>query len=48
MPSGSISGFDPFAFALVLVLLVAATAVAAIAPAWRAMRVEPSIALRYE
>lgn len=48
MPSGTVAAFDPFAFIVVVVLLVAATLVAAWIPAWRAMRVQPSVALRYE
>lgn len=48
MPSGSIAPFDPLALILVLVILVVSTLVAALVPAWRAMRVHPSVALRYE
>ena len=39
---------DPLTFASVVLLLVAVSAGACFIPAWRAMRVDPMVALRYE
>jgi putative ABC transport system permease protein len=39
---------DPLTFASVVLLLVAVSACACFIPAWRAMRVDPMVALRYE
>jgi putative ABC transport system permease protein len=43
-----ISPLDPITFAVVIALLVTVTAVASWIPAWRAVRVDPSITLRAE
>ena len=43
-----ISGSDPLAFAVVSVVLLGTAAVAVLVPAYRAARVQPTIALRYE
>ena len=43
-----ISGSDPVAFAVVSVVLLGTAAVAVLVPAFRAARVQPTIALRYE
>lgn len=48
MPSQTVGAFDPLAFIAVVLLLVAATLIAAWIPARRAMRVQPNVALRYE
>jgi ABC-type antimicrobial peptide transport system permease subunit len=43
-----ISGSDPVAFAVVSVVLLGTAAVAVLVPAFRAARVQPTTALRYE
>jgi putative ABC transport system permease protein len=43
-----ISPLDPITFAVVLALLVTVSAIASWIPAWRAVRVDPSITLRAE
>lgn len=44
----AVSPFDPLTFAAVIVLIAVCSLLAALQPAWRAMRVEPAEALRYE
>jgi hypothetical protein len=44
----NISGFDPIAFALVTLIVLAAGVQACLWPAWRASRIDPLIALREE
>ncbi|HLI95139.1 MAG TPA: ABC transporter permease [Candidatus Baltobacteraceae bacterium] len=39
---------DPLALGVVIVLMIVCAAAAALVPAWRAMRVQPASALRYE
>ncbi len=43
-----ISASDPLTFVLVASLLIGVVLLACFAPAWRAMRVDPMVALRYE
>jgi putative ABC transport system permease protein len=43
-----VSTRDPLSFAAVTALLLAVTLAAALAPVWRALRIDPLIALRYE
>jgi ABC-type lipoprotein release transport system permease subunit len=43
-----ISRLDPATYGMVIVLLVAVSAIASWMPAWRAVRVDPSITLRAE
>jgi putative ABC transport system permease protein len=42
----SVSPRDPVVFSVVAVMLVAVAVVASLVPAWRASRVDPSVALR--
>jgi putative ABC transport system permease protein len=44
----AVSPFDPLTFAAVAVAIAACSLLASLYPAWRAMRVEPAEALRYE
>jgi putative ABC transport system permease protein len=39
---------DPFVLAFVVIALMGAAALATLVPAWRASRVDPTVALRYE
>jgi putative ABC transport system permease protein len=43
-----ISRFDPFTYIAAIVLLSAVAAMACVVPAWRAARIDPMVALRYE
>ena len=43
-----IQAIDPLTFACVIALVTVSVAIAALVPAWRATRVDPAIALRYE
>ncbi|HXX02592.1 MAG TPA: ABC transporter permease [Candidatus Acidoferrales bacterium] len=43
-----ISRLDPLTYAVVIILLAAVSAMACAIPAWRAARVDPMVALRYE
>ena len=43
-----ISRFDPLTYFSAIVLLSAAAAMACVSPAWRASRIDPMVALRYE
>jgi putative ABC transport system permease protein len=43
-----VSATDPVIFATVSVILVGVSIIAATVPTWRAMRVDPIVALRYE
>jgi putative ABC transport system permease protein len=43
-----VSRLDPVTYLGVIVLLAAVSAIACGVPAWRAMRVDPIVALRYE
>ncbi len=43
-----IGPFDPLTFGAVVAAITLAAAAAALVPAWRAVRVDPSVALRYE
>jgi ABC-type lipoprotein release transport system permease subunit len=43
-----ISASDPVTFVLVALLLSCVVLLACLVPAWRAMRVDPMVALRYE
>ncbi len=43
-----VSPLDPLTFGIVIALIFACSAVAALIPAWRATKVDPVVALRYE
>jgi ABC-type lipoprotein release transport system permease subunit len=43
-----VSASDPLTFVFVASLLICVILLACLAPAWRAMRVDPIVALRYE
>jgi predicted permease len=43
-----LSPFDPVSFAIVAAIIAAVAVTACVIPAWRAVRVDPTIALRYE
>lgn len=43
-----VSPSDPATFAVVVAALVAVALLACVAPVWRAMRIDPTIALRHE
>src|SRR5208282_2681655 len=44
----NVSSADPLTYAAVIVILCVVAVAAALLPAWRATRVEPLVALRYE
>ncbi|MGC2407093.1 MAG: FtsX-like permease family protein, partial [Candidatus Cybelea sp.] len=44
----AVSPFDPLTFAAVAVLIAICSLLASLYPAWRALRVQPADALRYE
>jgi len=43
-----VSSLDPFTYVGVIALLVAVSMIACAVPAWRAAKVDPMVALRYE
>ncbi len=43
-----ISRFDPFTYCAAIVLLATVSGIACLLPAWRAARIDPMVALRYE